>query len=268
MIIGVAGCGRMGLPMAQAMVRGGLEVYGFDVRSEFEFGEFQSRMIADPRGFAQTCDTIFTVVRDIIQTNDLLFADQALLAGPHSIKRLIVCSTLSPKYAKALAGRVPEDIALIDAPMSGAVVAAEEARLSFMLGGKSDDLDALQPVLEIMGTSFHRMGPFGSGMATKVLNNFVTASSVTAVRQVLQWAEELDIDQDRLLALIHDSSGQTWFGSAFNDIEFSRDGYSDDNTIGILRKDVESMLDAVGVGTDEGLQSEILNHIMRFKPIT
>jgi 3-hydroxyisobutyrate dehydrogenase-like beta-hydroxyacid dehydrogenase len=264
--VGIAGCGRMGLPMAQALQRGGADVYGFDVRPAAEFGDFSGRMIADPRAFAQRCQVVFTVVRDVKQTNDLLFDDQALLAGPNGIGTLVVSSTLSPRYLRDLRDRVPADIDMIDAPMSGAAVAAEEARLSFMLGGAAASLDALQPLLDRMGTRFHRMGGLGAGMTAKVLNNFVAAAAVTAVRQALVWTDDLGVDRAKLLALMHDSSGQTWFGSNFDRIEFARDGYDPDNTIGILKKDVDSALDAVGANPDEGLQAAVIAYIAALKP--
>jgi len=264
--VGVAGCGRMGLPMAQALLRGGVDVWGFDVRPASEFGAFAGRMIADPRAFAQRCQVVITVVRDQRQTDDLLFDAQGLLAGPHGIETLVICSTLSPRYLAALKQRVADRVALVDAPMSGAAVAAEEVRLSFMLGGPPAALDALQPLLARMGTRFHRMGGFGAGMTGKVLNNFVAAASVAAVRQVLAWADQLGVDRERLLALMHDSSGQTWFGSNFDKIEFARDGYDPDNTIGILKKDVESALDAAGADRDDGLQAAILHAIAALKP--
>lgn len=245
--VGVAGCGRMGLPMARAMLDAGVETYGFDVRPATEFGDFSARMVSDPAVFAAQCDVLFTIVRDTRQTDDVLFDAQAMVTGERRIKTLVVCSTLSPRYVRALRERVPDDIALVDAPMSGAAVAAEEKRLSFMLGGDPTDLDRLHPLFATMGTKFHRMGPFGAGMTAKVLNNFVAASSTVAVRQTLTWADQLGVDQDKLLSLMHDSSGQTWFGSNYDAIEFARDGYAPDNTIGILEKDVESTLDAVGV---------------------
>jgi 3-hydroxyisobutyrate dehydrogenase-like beta-hydroxyacid dehydrogenase len=252
--------------MARALQRGGVDVLGYDVRPVSEFGDFAERMIADPREFAQRCEVVFTVVRDRNQTDDLLFDDQALLNGPNRIERLAISSTVSPRYLLALRDRVPASIGMIDAPMSGAAVAAEEARLSFMLGGAAKDLDALQPLLDRMGTKFHRMGGLGAGMTAKVLNNFVAASSVTAVRQVLDWTDRLGVDRDKLLALMHDSSGQTWFGSNFDKIEFARDGYDPDNTIGILKKDVESALDAVDADPAEGLQAAVLAYLASLKP--
>ena len=78
-----------------------------------------------------------------------------------------------------------------------------------------------------------------------MLNNFVAAASFAATRQALSWAEDLELDHNRLLALMHDSSGQTWFGTNFDDIEFAKDRFSEMNTLGILAKDVSAALDAV-----------------------
>jgi len=265
--VGIAGCGRMGLPMAQALSGAGIETFGFDVRPGTEFGDFQDRMIEDPRAFAQTCNTLFTVVRDTRQTSDLLFDQQALLHGEHSIRTLVICSTLSPRYLGEISSKMPVGISLVDAPMSGGAIAAEETRLSFMLGGDDDVLDHLQPLFDVMGTNIHRMGGFSAGMTAKVLNNFSAASSLVATRQIFEWADQLGVDRDRLRALMHDSSGQNWFASNFELLEFARDGYDPGNTIGIIKKDVESMLDAVDVDPESGLPGAIIENIFALKPI-
>lgn len=258
--IAVAGCGRMGLGMLRGLKAGGFAARGFDVREIDE-----PDMLADSAALKVHGEVVFTVVRDAAETDALLFDDQALLVGNETIKTLVVCSTLSPRYLMTIAQRAPAHVTLIDAPMSGAEVAASERRLSFMLGGEDASLDDLRPMLEAMGTSFHRMGTFGAGMSAKVLNNLVAASSFAATRTALAWADELGLDQTRLLALMHDSSGQTWFGSNFDRIEFSRDGYSDDNTIGILKKDVAAALDAAG-GEDHPLGAALLKVIGEMTP--
>jgi 3-hydroxyisobutyrate dehydrogenase-like beta-hydroxyacid dehydrogenase len=265
--VGIAGCGRMGLPMAEALSRAGIKIFGFDVRPRSEFDSFKERMIEDPQAFARKCDIVFTVVRDTRQTNDLLFDQQAMLHGDHNIRTVVICSTLSPRYLTEMAAMVPGDITLVDAPMSGGAIAAQEARLSFMLGGDEGVLDRLQPLFEVMGKNIHRMGGFRAGMTAKVLNNFAAASSLVASRQVFEWADKLGVDRDRLLALMHDSSGQNWFASNFELLEFARDGYDNANTIGIIKKDVESMLDAVGVDPETALPGAIIENILALKPI-
>ncbi|MEM7056320.1 MAG: NAD(P)-dependent oxidoreductase [Pseudomonadota bacterium] len=264
--IGVAGCGRMGLGMAKAMARSGFDVRGFDVRPIEEFGDFAALMVSDPAAFAADRDVVLSVVRDVRQTEDLLFDVQGILAKAPDLKHLVICSTLSPRYIEDLCSRLPMGPKVIDAPMSGAQIAADEARLSFMLGGNDEDLDFLDPMFRAMGQNIHRMGGPGAGMTSKVLNNFVAGASVSAVRQVLDWADQLGVDEDRLLALMHDSSGQTWFGSNFDTIEFSRNGYDPENTIGILKKDLECCLDAVEQATREGLPEAILSAVGNLVP--
>ena len=60
---------------------------------------------------------------DIDQTDAVLFGAQNFSAIP-SLTRIIICSTLSPRYVRDLRARVPSHITLIDAPMSGAQVKA------------------------------------------------------------------------------------------------------------------------------------------------
>lgn len=258
--IAVAGCGRMGLGMLRGLKAGGFDTRGFDVRDIDE-----PDMLVDASALKRHGEVVFTVVRDAAETEALLFDEQALLVDNKTICMLVVCSTLSPRYLATVAARAPAHLTLIDAPMSGAEVAAREQRLSFMLGGEDAALDQVQPLLTAMGTSFHRMGAFGAGMSAKILNNLVAASSFAATRTALSWSDDLGLDQAGLLALMHDSSGQTWFGSNFDQIEFARDGYGDDNTIGILKKDVAAALDAVG-GEDHPLGAALMKVIGEMKP--
>lgn len=241
--VGVAGCGRMGLPMLEALVRAGVEARGLDIRPPSDYGASAPLMTDDPEAFSSGLRTLITVVRDQPQTEEVLFGTQGLVRRTDNLETVVVASTLSPRYVLALRERIPASIALVDAPMSGAAVAAREARLSFMLGGDDTDLDRLQPLFAAMGRHFHRMGPYGTGMAAKVLNNLVAATSTAITRLVLDWADHWSMDEKRLLSVMETSSGQNWFASGFEDIEFARDGCEPGNTIEILVKDVESALD-------------------------
>jgi len=264
--VGVAGCGRMGAPMLAALRAAGFDARGLDVRPPGGYGPLAPAMTDDPASFADGLRTLITVVRDQAQTEDVLFGAGDLLARASNLKTLAISSTLSPRYVASLAERAPPGLALVDAPMSGAAVAAEEARLSFMLGGEDADLDRLQPLFEAMGSHFHRMGPFGAGMTAKVLNNLVAASSCAMTRLALDWGDALGLDEGRLLALMNDSSGQTWFGSGFDRIEFARDGHAPDNTIAIIVKDVASALDAMPDGADPALPRAVQDAVRALTP--
>ncbi len=252
--------------MARALIRAGFDVAGLDVLPASAFGDL-TPLMTDAATFAASQRTVLSVVRDVAQTEELLFDDQALITRrPSTIDTVLICSTLSPRYIVELRKRISAEIALIDAPMSGASVSAEEARLSFMLGGDEEAVDRLQPLFAAMGDKIHHLGPLGAGMTAKVLNNFCAASSTAATRTVLRWAAALGIDEDRLLAVLDDSSGQNWLASNFNRIEFARDGYTPENTLGILAKDLDSMMDALPPEEAEGLPNALISLIRDLKP--
>ena len=232
-IIGIAGCGRMGMGMLRNLQSAGFHARGFDVRPVAGIG-------TDVAAFVDGLTTLITVVRDTKETDALLFDDQAVVTQAPALQRVIISSTLSPKYVKGLRARVPERIALIDAPMSGAQIKADAGTLTFMTGGSSEQI---APLLDAMGTTIHHMGGYGAGMTAKVLNNLLAASNTAMTRLVLDWADAEGVDEAKLLALIHTASGQNWLASGFEEIEFARDGYDPDNSIGILVKDVASALD-------------------------
>ena len=247
---GVAGCGSMGLPMVLALRNSGFEVCGFDVRPAGEFGDFSSQMVISAAVFSNQCDVVICVVRDEKQLLDLCFDDQALYSAPDYPKIFVLSSTVSPHVVYRLRERLPLDVVLLDAPMSGAPPAATAARLTFMVGGEKEAFDRLHPAFLAMGEKIHHLGELGAGMTTKVLNNFVAATTVVAVRNVLKQAEVLGLDKSTLLKVMEQSSGQTWFGSNFDALDWAGEGHDAANTIGILVKDVDAFIDALEGGPE------------------
>ncbi len=263
---GVAGCGAMGLPMAQALLKSGFDVYGFDVRPTDQFGDFSNRMIADPQIFSNTCDIVICVVRDAKQILDLCFNDQAIFKAPHPPKTLIISSTVSPLFIKELREMLPSEVDLLDAPMSGGPQAAIARTLTFMVGGATEKIEALNPLFKAMGNKTFNLGDLSAGMTIKVLNNFVAATTVAAVRNVIAQADRLGVEKDLLLSVMDQSSGQTWFGSSFNQTEWAQEQYSKTNTIGILEKDVNAFIDALPNGA-EPLHDAVITALKTLPPM-
>ncbi len=270
-IIGVAGCGNMGLPMAESLLANGHDVWGFDVKPVQASDNLKNRMIGDASTFAAKIDIIISVVRDIAETNALLFEDQAIMQSPDYPKTLIISSTLSPRFIHDLRDRIPDDVVLIDAPMSGSTYRAKRATLTFMVGGEPDRVQRVMPLFESMGSKIHHLGPVGAGAACKVANNLCAAAGMVAVRHALKAAAGYGISQDKLLDVMRTSSGSTWYGDNFSDIDWASEGYAPSNTIGIVEKDVKSFvdaldgLDAIGPGPFE---DAIISEIRKLEPLT
>ncbi len=244
-VIGIAGCGNMGLPMGRQLRKNGFDVWGFDIRPASEFGDFKDRMVVDPATFAERVDVLFSIVRDTRQTQELLFDDQALYGCANPPKTLVISSTLSPRFLATIENQLPNGVLLMDAPMSGTGFRAVKGQLTFMVGGPEAAVRDLMPALQTMGTEVHYLGETGSGLTCKVVNNFVAASNIVAVRHALESTAALGVARDTMLKVISSSSGNNWYAQHFDDIDWSHEAYDPSNTMGIIKKDVASYLDAI-----------------------
>ena len=255
--IGIAGCGTMGLPMLEVLLKNKVKAIGYDVRPQEDFLSLKENFVSSKRFFFENTDVIFSLVRDINQTLELCEGTDGLF-NLNSSKTLIICSTLSPAFLNDFIKKAPENIEVIEAPMSGAPIRAKEASLTFMVGSTKNQFETISPILNILGKTIHHIGKFGSGMSVKVLNNFVASCSVVAVRHVLSEAKNLNISPDQLLEILNCSSGKTWFSENLHSIDWSKESYNKENTIGILEKDVNSYLDGLqdaGTETNEAMQN-------------
>ena len=247
--IGLAGCGNMGLPMLNAMLSKNIDAKGYDIEKKKSLLSLGKDFVSSKKKFLDDRKIIISVVRDASDTVELCQGNNGLFEQQSS-KVLIIASTLSPKFMINLKSKAPKNITIIDAPMSGATIAAHEARLTFMVGCEKGLFNYIEPLLELMGTRINHIGNFGSGMMVKVLNNFIAASSVVSVRHVLHQAQKFELDIDALFKTIDTSSGQTWFGTNRADIEWFKENFENDNTMGILKKDVEAYVDSFENETD------------------
>ena len=241
--IGLAGCGNMGLPMLNAMLSKNIDAKGYDIEKKKSLLSLGKDFVSSKKKFLDDRSIIISVVRDASDTTELCQGNNGLFEQQSS-KVLIIASTLSPKFVMDLKSKAPKNITIIDAPMSGATIAAHEARLTFMVGCEKVFFNYIEPILGLMGTRINHIGNYGSGMMVKVLNNFIAASSVVSVRHVLHQAQKFELDIDALFDTIDTSSGQTWFGTNRADIEWFKENFENDNTMGILKKDVEAYVDS------------------------
>ena len=242
--IGIAGCGTMGLPMLEVLLKNRLNAYGYDIRSKDNFPTLKDKFISSKTEFFDKADIILSAVRDIKQTLELCEGHNGLFKL-NSPKIFVICSTLSPAFLKNFFLQAPDNIKMIEAPMSGAPMKARDASLTFMVGSKEKEFKKIFPILNILGDKVYHIGKFGSGMSVKVLNNFVASCSVVAVRHVLSEAQNLNITTSQLLKILNSSSGQTWFSENLENIDWAKENYETDNTIAILEKDVRSFLDGL-----------------------
>lgn len=76
----------------------------------------------------------------------------------------------------------------VDAPVSGGVIGAENATLTFMVGGTQEEYNRVKGLLECMGQRITHCGDYGMGQAAKICNNMMLGISMIGVCETMNLA--------------------------------------------------------------------------------
>lgn len=185
--------------------------------------------------------------RDIMECEKLLFEVENISRNAVNLEMLILSATLSPRYVRALAARLPRHITLIDAPYTG-TARAETDHTAFLLGGDAASLNQLQPIFDVLAGSCTRMGAFGTAMAAKALQDCLAAASSAMTRSALDWAEAQGIEENRLVSLLEATFGRHAARSLIDPATLVANALPGDNAGAVLVKNVESALDKALAG--------------------
>ena len=142
---------------------------------------------------------------------EVYLGDQGIVARAEPDALLIDCSTIDVDSARAVhAAALERGLEVLDAPVSGGVAGAENATLTFMVGGSEQGVARARPILERMGKAVVHTGPSGNGQAAKICNNMILAISMIGVCEAFVLAERLGLAADKLFEVSSQSSGQCW----------------------------------------------------------
>jgi 3-hydroxyisobutyrate dehydrogenase len=122
---------------------------------------------------------------------------------------VIDMSSSDPAATRALEAVLsPQDVLLIDAPVSGAIAKAKAGTLAIMVGGDAGAVEKAMPVLKTMGNEIFHVGPLGAGHAVKALNNYLGAAGTLAGFEALLVAQAFGLDPGKVFEAINASTGR------------------------------------------------------------
>ncbi len=203
--LGFIGLGIMGKPMASHLVRAGHTVHVCDLAEESvkHLCSLGGKACSCCREIAQKSDIIFIMVPDTPDVETVLFGTDGVAEGlkPNSI--VVDMSSISPIATKEFAKRLASmGVKMLDAPVSGGQVGAENATLSIMVGGPVDVFNQIKPYFELMGKNIVHIGDHGDGQTCKVANQIVVALTIEAVAEALLFASKAGADPAKVRAAL------------------------------------------------------------------
>ena len=211
--IGFIGLGNMGAPMAANLAKAGHRVSGFDIVAgrAAALAAQGGRAAATTAEAAAAGEVVITMLPAGRDVRSVYLGDGGVLAHAHKGALLIDCSTIDVETARTVAAAAAEaGFGMLDAPVSGGVVGAQTASLTFMVGGAVETFERGRPVLAAMGRTIVHAGPEGNGQAAKICNNMILGVSMIAVCEAFSLGEQLGLAAQTLFEISAKSSGQCW----------------------------------------------------------
>jgi 3-hydroxyisobutyrate dehydrogenase/glyoxylate/succinic semialdehyde reductase len=197
MRIGFMGLGLMGSRMARRLLGGDRELIVWNrTREKAEaLAKEGARLAANPAELGRTCEVTVTMLLDegallsVLEGPEGWFAglEEARSGGEAGRRYFLDMSTIGPAAARRIGERMGQrGVRFVDAPVLGSIGPAAEGQLLILAGGDPEDLEALRPVLGVLGRQTIHAGGVGQGNALKMVANMMLARMVEALGEILR----------------------------------------------------------------------------------
>ena len=211
MKIAFIGLGNMGGGMAANLAKAGHAVSAFDLSAD-----------ALARAGAAGCTPCATVGEAVAGADavvsmlpngaivEQVYAGEVIGHAP-AAALLLDCSTIDVDTAKRVAAAAATaGYAMVDAPVSGGIAAANGGTLTFMVGGTAEGFARAEPILAAMGKTVIHAGASGAGQAAKICTNMILGATMIATCEAFALADKLGLDLQTFYDISSKASGQSW----------------------------------------------------------
>ncbi len=247
--IAFIGVGNMGNPMAENLIKAGKKIRVFDVSKEMiEKAKEKKFDIANSIDdlLKVSVSTVITMLPTGKHSKEVYLGKDGIINKVSKDCLLIDCSTIDIKTSVEIGTKAKEKgIKMLDAPVSGGVMGAKNATLTFLVGGSKDAFNLAKPLLEIMGKNIFHAGKLGCGNGAKICNNLALGISMIGASESLMLAKRLNIDIKKVHEIMKSASGNSWPISVYPPLPGLKEGVPSNNkyrpgfSAGMMSKDLK-----------------------------
>jgi 3-hydroxyisobutyrate dehydrogenase len=211
--VGWIGTGVMGRWMCQHLMTRGYKATVYN-RTRDKAGPLLAAGAAwapTPNQIAEQSDVVFAIVGFPRDVREVFLGANGALAGSRSGTILVDMTTSEPSLAREIYDAAKaKGVHSVDAPVSGGDVGARNAALSIMVGGETDVVEAVRPLLECMGKTIIHQGGAGAGQHTKMVNQVLIASNMVGVCEALLYGYKAGLDLKTVLQSVGVGAAGSW----------------------------------------------------------
>ncbi len=173
--------------------------------------EAGAKAAGSPRDVAENSDVVIGIVTDSPDVEQVLLGPDGVIHGAREGMICIDMSTISPITTREISAKLAEKgVKMLDAPVSGGVIGANNGTLSIMVGGDEGVFDECLPIFEAMGKTITRVGGIGDGQVTKAVNQILVGTTMLGVAEALVFAKKAGVDIEKCHAAVSGGAAGSW----------------------------------------------------------
>jgi len=211
--LGWIGTGVMGSSMCQHLIDKGYEtfVYNRSKKKAKKLIESGATWVNSPGAVAQNSDVVFTMVGFPQDVSEVYFGNTGVIKGVKPGSILVDMTTTEPSLSKEIykEAKLMKGTS-IDAPVSGGDVGAMEGKLSIMVGGDKDAVEAIMPLFRLMGRNIVYQGAAGSGQHAKMCNQVMVSGLMIGMCETLLYGYKAGLDLETMLESVSRGAAACW----------------------------------------------------------
>lgn len=227
--IGFIGLGLMGGNMVENLQKRGFQVNVMDLNKDAVakvIARGNATEVATGKELAEKSDIVMLALTTSKVVEMVVYGDEGILAGIKEGSVLVDFGTSIPASTRKIgADLAKKGAGMIDAPLGRTPAHAKDGLLNIMAAGDIDTFNKVKPVLEQQGENVFYLGALGAGHTTKLINNFMGMTTVTAMSQAFAVADKAGVDRQQLFDIMSTGpSNSPFMGFCKN---YAVDGVSD-----------------------------------------
>ncbi len=212
--VGVVGVGKIGLPIAENLIKSGYRVLGYRRSSLAELEKVGGIPARSPAEIGAQADIVFSCLPSSQALAEVVAGPAGLLDTARPGQIIIeLGSHPVPDKARHVAPLAAKGAAFLDGEVSGTPGMVSARKAVIYLAGDKDACAKAERVVAGFADSCLYFGPFGAASRVKLVNNLLVAVHIAAAAEAMALGLKAGVDVELMIkAIATGSGGSTQFG--------------------------------------------------------
>lgn len=199
------GLGVMGQGIARNLIASGFDLRLCDIsdKARRSFEGMGCSLHESPIEAARDADIVITILPDWSHVQEALLGENGAAQSLRKDALIIDMSTIGASQSDLIGDVVIKSgFRFMDAPLGRTPRDAEGGTLLVIAGGDDADVAEARPIFDSIGNQLVHVGPRGTGIRLKLINNYMSTVGTVLVAEALTLANKVGLDRDKTVEVL------------------------------------------------------------------